>query len=98
MLWSISFLTYKSSSIHFRCCFLGILSQLSAVDVISVCSLAQVAWGEERGGIHAEGRVTHAKGGRREAQDITEATQVMLPILETRRLLSAEGKWKLDIK
>ena len=67
------------------------------MDVICLCFLAQVAWGEERGGIHAEGRVTHAKGGRREAQDITEATQVMLPILETRRLLSAEGKWKLDI-
>ena len=34
------------------------------MDVISVCFLAQVAWGEERGGIHAEGRVTHAKEGR----------------------------------
>ena len=49
--------------------------------------------GERReGGIYAEGRVTHAKGGRREAQDITEATQVMLPILETRRLFTVERR------
>ena len=55
--------------------------------------------GERREGAYMRrgGSPTPRKGGR-EAQDITEATQVILPILETRRLLSAEGKWILDIK
>ena len=91
---------HKSSLIHFwhlpQC-----ISSRIKIWMSYVYAPLHRSLGERREGayIHAEGRVTHAKEGREGGRLRTsQATQVMLPILETRRLLRAQrGKWKLDI-